>query len=300
MFRCIIIIRHVPCKEPQVQQDGWLCHPVPKWWKDPSCPFLTEWCPQVHWVDLPHNKNLVLPRIDFLGPVAFCNKRPESKNPELGSEVYSLLLHVLNTVSPVAFDIYYEAFHSGKYYECFLILQRLYSLDSDIEKLIMTNVLFRNRKCRKEYLNSICFVDVATKDVFSIDIPNLCNVKSCAMYLPRQVLKFEELVQFSFDLDEAIMCDLEYFCPLGLKSIYMELVKRFYKSFDKLPGEQRILHFLRIKFFVFNSIGQSISFLSSGPKQNILELLIRTAKSENDAFFRSYATALGLLSKWMW
>lgn len=242
-------------------------------------------------------KNLVLPRIDFLGPIAFCNKKMESKNPELGSEVYALLLHAINTISPMAFDAYYDAFQAGKFYECFLILQRLYSVDSDIEKHIMSSVLFRNRKCRREYVNAICFVDVATKDVFCIDIPNLYSAKKCGIYLPRQVLKFEELVQFSFDLDEAIMCDLEYFCPLGLKQIYAELVKRFYKLFDRLPAEQRILQFLRIKFFVFNSIGLSISFLSSGPKQNILELLIRTAKAENDAFFRSYAIALGLLTK---
>jgi len=241
-------------------------------------------------------KNLVLPRVDFLGPIAFFNRKVE-KNYELGSEVYSLLLHVINTVNPLVFDVYFEAFHAGRFYECFLILQRLYSVDAEIERHIMTSVLLRNRKIRREHINAICFVDVCTKDVFCIDIPNLYRHKKCALHLPRQVLKFEELVQFSFDLDEAIMCDLEYFCPLGLKQIYMELVKRFYKLFHKLPAEHRILQFLRIKFFVFNSIGLSISFLSSGPKQNILELLIRTAKAENDAFFRSYAVALGLLTK---
>jgi len=133
-------------------------------------------------------KNLVLPRVDFLGPIAFFNRKVE-KNYELGSEVYSLLLHVINTVNPLVFDVYFEAFHAGRFYECFLILQRLYSVDAEIERHIMTSVLLRNRKIRREHINAICFVDVCTKDVFCIDIPNLYRHKKCALHLPRQVLK---------------------------------------------------------------------------------------------------------------
>ena len=242
-------------------------------------------------------KNLVLPRLDFLGPMAYGWKREHNKHNNIESEIYILLLHVINTINPIAFDAYYDAFYCGRYYECFLILQRLYCCDSELERLILANVLLPNRRIPRENLNGICFVDVCTKEVFCIELPSFRCDKRVCLQLPRQVLKFEELVLFSFDLDEAILADLEYFCPLGLRHIYCALVKRFHKTFDKLTNEQRILFFLRIKFFVFNSVGLTISFLNTGVKQQILDLMIRTAKTENDAFFRAYAVALGLLNK---
>lgn len=244
-------------------------------------------------------KSLVLPRIDFSHPIVFGAKAVEKthKNYEIGFEVYSLLLHVINTINPIAFDVYYNAFYSGRYNECFLILQRLYTVDSELERLITANILFLNRKVRREVVNCVHFVDTYHKDVFAIDLPTLKCEKRIPLYLPKQVLKFEEIVLFSCELDEAIMNDLEYFCPLGLRAIYCTLVKAYYRNFERMTPEQRILGFLRVKFFVFNSVGLTISFLSSGVKQNILDLLVRTAKAENEVFFRAYAVALGLLTK---
>lgn len=241
-------------------------------------------------------KNLVLPRIDCLGPIAYGWKKVERLNT-LEIDIYLLLLHVINTINPIAFDAYYDAFYCGRYFECFLILQRLYCCDSELERLILAHVLLPNRRLCRENLNCICFVDVCSKDVFCLELPCYRADRRVCLQLPKQVLKFEELVLFSFDLDEAIICDLEHFCPLGFRNIYLALVKRFYKVFDKLTYEQRILFFLKIKFFVFNSIGLTISFLNTGVKQSILEVMIKIARSENDAFFRAYACALGLLNK---
>lgn len=243
-------------------------------------------------------KNIVLPKFDILNPIIFCNKNKKNTPEKYEAEIYNLLLHAINTINPAVFDMYYESFKSQKYYECFLILQRLYSTDSDIERIIMDQVLANNKKHRKQIPGSISFVDVTTGEVCKIEIPGCLPVDSKAVfYLPKQVLKFEELVQFSFQLDEAILTDLNRIAPLGFLDLYTNLVARFYKTFEKMDAEKRILFFLRIKFFVFNSIGYSISYLSSGSKDNVYKLLIRTAKSENDAFFKAYALSLGLLNK---
>jgi hypothetical protein len=243
-------------------------------------------------------KNLVLPKQNLLNPFSRgCKKISNKMSAEIECEVYSLLLHVINTINPIAFDCFYDAFYSGKYLQCFLILQRLHSSESAFERLITTNVLLLNRKIRREVLNSIYFIDVCTKEVFGIDLPSCRSEKRFPLHLPKQVLKFEDLVHFSFDLDEAIIVDIDYFCPLGLKHIYRELIRNFYKVFNRLSYEQKILQFLRIKFFVFNSVGLTISFLSSGVKQNILEVLIKSARTENEEFFMAYAVALGLLTK---
>lgn len=243
-------------------------------------------------------KELVLPSFDLCRPLT-CGLKFYRRRKEINAEceIYKLLLHAINTVSPLVFDSYYDAFHSGQYYKCFLILQRLYSSDSELERIIVESIIRRNRDCRKKSISSIYFVDPCTRISTAIDLPGCDCEKRIALYLPRHCLKFEEFISLSFYVDEAILCELDYFIPCGFKRFYYELIKKYFKHFKNLPIEKRILWWLRIKFFVFNCIGYSISYLNSGSKSQVLELLIKTATSENDAFYLAYARSLGIINK---
>lgn len=242
-------------------------------------------------------KELVLPSFDFCRPLHCGLKYYKRKECNVECEIYKLLLHAINTVSPCVFDAYYDAFYSGNFYECFLILQRLYSCDAEIERIIIESIVRKNKECRRKTITSICFVDPCTRECSVIDLPCCGCEKRVCLYLPRHCLKFEEFICLSFCVDDAIICEIDHFVPCGFKNFYYEIVKKFFKYFKHLSVEKRVLWWLRIKFFVFNCIGYSISYLNSGTKNQVLDLLIKTATSENDAFYLAYARSLGLINK---
>lgn len=234
--------------------------------------------------------------------INFC--RPEArglqfhksqKHPDLENKIYLLLLHVLKTVPPTVFDIYSKYFYAGKYFECFLVLQRLFSPEAELERIIIDNIFSKNRLIRKKCPTCITFVDPSTKECSIVEFPT-CNPKSrVCLYLPKQVLSFEEFLCTSFYLDEIILGELDVFTGCEFRHVFNYLLKLYYRNFYKLSYEARIIFFLRIKFFAFNAIGYSISHLCSGPKVHVHTMLIETAQCTNDVFYRSYAVGLGLL-----
>lgn len=240
-------------------------------------------------------KCLVLPKIDHRPICDPGMKYVKPKKCDIECEVYLLLLHVISTIPPSAFDLYWDAFHAERYLECFLILQRLCSPEAEIERLIIDMILCKNYAIRKRCPTCICFVDPCTKECSIVEFPK-CNPKArICVFLPKLVLCFEEFLCTSFYLDELIIAELDCFTGCKFRAVFHYLLKNYYRCFRKLSYEARILFFLRIKFFAFNAIGYSISHLCSGPKNNVYKLLIDTAYSSNDVFFRSYAIGLGLL-----
>lgn len=242
-------------------------------------------------------KELVLPKFDLFRPLDCGLRFYKKKDCNIECDVYKLLLHVINTISPCVFDEYYEAFYAGNYYKCFLILQRLYSPNAEIERIIIECILRKNRECRRKIITSICFVDPCTRECSVIDLPGCVVEKRVCLYLPRHCVKFEDFICLPFGVDEAIICEIDHFVPCGFKKFYYELVRKYYRYFKTMSVEKKILWWLRIKFFVFNCVGYSISYLSTGSKNQVLDLLIKTAKSENDAFYLAYARSLGIINK---
>lgn len=242
-------------------------------------------------------KDLVLPKFDLFRPLDCGLKFYKNKECNVECEVYKLLLHVINTVSPAVFDEYYTAFYSGNYFKCFLILQRTFSPEAEVERIIVEHIIRKNRDCRRKVVTSICFVDPCTRECSVLDLPG-CNVeKRVCLYLPRHCVRFEDFICLPFGVDDAIITELDFFVSCGFKRFYFELVKKYFKNFRTMSFEKRILWWLRIKFFVFNCVGYCISHLSTGAKSQVLELLIKTAKSENDAFYLAYARSLGIINK---
>lgn len=242
-------------------------------------------------------RDLVMPFFEWVKPCQSGLKFYKRKESNIECTVYKLLLHVISTISPCYFDAYYSAFHSGNFYECFLILQRIYSEEAEIERIIIESIVNKNRLCRRRTITSICFVDPCTRECSVVDLPHCDGEKRTCLYLPRHCLKFEEFICLSFCVDDALICELDHFVPCGFKHFYYAIVKKFFKFFKNLPFEKRVLWWLRIKFFVFNCVGYSISHLSSGAKNQVLDLLIKTVTSENDAFYLAYARSLGLINK---
>lgn len=240
-------------------------------------------------------RNLLLPNINFCKPTPCGVRFYEKSNSNLESEIAKLLGNILSTVPPEIFHRYYDAFRTGNYYECYLLLQRYFNPESAIERSIIDCIISRNRANRRRNITAICFVDICTKECSVIELPGcVCDDRVC-LYLPRQCLKFEEFICLPFSLDEALICEIDYFVPVGFRKFYKDILIRYFKCFRNLTIEQKIVWWLRIKFFVFNSIGYAVSYLSSGAKNNVLDLLIRTATSENDAFYLSYARCLGII-----
>lgn len=240
-------------------------------------------------------KELVMPNINFTRILQCGLKFCDRPSANLECEVANLLQSVLSTVPPCIFNRYYDAFQNGNYYECFLLLQRQYSNEAQTERAILDLILRRNRECRRKSITAICFVDPCTRECSVIDLPGCECSKRVCLYLPRQCLRFEEFLCLSFNIDDAIISEIDYFVPFGIRNFYCEIIKKYFKAFRSLSFEGKILTWLRIKFFVFNCIGYSISHLSSGAKTQVLELLLKTATSENDAFYLSYARALGII-----
>jgi len=218
-----------------------------------------------------------------------------SKRSDVETKVYLLLLHVLKTIPPTVYDLYAKYFYSERYFECFLVLQRIFSPEAELERIIIESIFCKNRCIRKKCPTCICFVDPCTKECSVVEFPT-CDPKSrICLYLPKQILCFEEFLCTSFYLDELILAELDHFTGCEFRQVFTYLLKLYYRNFHKLSYEARIIFFLRIKFFAFNAIGYSISHLCSGPKIQIRTLLIETAQCTNDVFYRSYAIGLGLL-----
>jgi len=241
-------------------------------------------------------KNRLLPNINFCRPTPCVVRFYERSNSDLELQIAKLLQSVVSTVPPAIFDRYYNAFNSGNYYECFIILQRFFNTEAELERVITEGILRRNKPNRRRSITAICFVDPCTKECSVIELPGCECANRVCLYLPSQVLKFEEFICLPFSLDEAIICELDYFVPVGFKKFYKEILIKYFKCFRNLTLEQKIIWWLRIKFFVFNSIGYTVSYLSSGAKNQVLDLLIKTATSENDAFYLSYARSLGIIT----
>lgn len=224
-------------------------------------------------------------------------KRKEQKNNNLEADVAKMLHNVANTVPPTVFTVYNDALHNEKYNVCFMILHNIYCKTAHIETIILEQIIRKNAKNHKKTINAICFVDPITKESSVIDLPGADINNRICLYLPKQCLSFEEFIKLSFQVDQELIIELDHIIPGDLKRFYHEVVKRFYKNFSRLSAEKKILWFLRIKFFVFNCVGYSVSYLNTGAKTQILELLIREVKNENDAFYLAYARSLGLINK---
>lgn len=240
--------------------------------------------------------NLLSPRRPSCNPslLGIQHWKP-SKKHDIETKIYLLLSHVIKTLPPSVFDIYTKYFYSGKYFECFLVLQRLFSPEAKLERCIIETILCKNKAIRKRCPTCISFVDCCTRECSIVEFPN-CNPKSrVCLYLPRQVLNFEEFLCTSFYLDELILAELDLFTGCDFRQVFTYLLKIYYRNFYKLTYEARIIFFLRIKFFAFNAIGYSISHLCSGPKIHVRNILIETAQCTNDVFYRTYAIGLGLL-----
>lgn len=221
-----------------------------------------------------------------------CHIKPSSKI-DVESKVWLLLFHAIKTIPPQLFDLYYSAFHSGNYFECFLILQRLSTCDSEFERLVYERILIRNKDLKGKKITDICFVDPYTMECACIEISK-CG-KRHALYLPSFVLCFEEFLCTSFYMDEMLLCQIDMVTGCHFRRKYNELLAIYFKNFHRLSPEARIIFFLRIKFFAFNAIGYAISHLSSGPKHHVSRSIIEKAFSKESEFYRCYAVGSGLL-----
>ncbi|KAM0679873.1 hypothetical protein GINT2_002045 [Glugoides intestinalis] len=224
-------------------------------------------------------------------------KSKEQKNNNLELDIAKMLRSVSNTVPPTVFTAYNDALNNEKYTVCFMILHNIYCKNAHIESVILEEIIRKNAKNHKKAINSICFVDSKTKECSVIDLPGADSNDRICLYLPKQCLSFEEFIKLSFQVDQALIIELDHIMPANLKRFYQEVVKRFHNNFSRMSAEKKILWFLRIKFFVFNCVGYSVSYLNTGAKTQILELLIREVKNENDAFYLAYARSLGLINK---
>lgn len=221
-----------------------------------------------------------------------CYIKP-SKKINIESKVYRLLFHAIRAISPLLYDHYYNAFHSGKYFECFLVLQGLCIGDSDLERFVYDAILIKNKNIRRNSINKVCFIDTKTLHSCCVDLQK-CD-RGVSFYLPSFVLSFNEFACTSFHMDEMILSQIDMITGCHFRRCYKTLIKSYFMNFHKLNHEDRIIFYLRVKFFAFNSIGYAISHLSTGPVESVYNMLIDKALSENSEFYKYYAIGSGLL-----
>lgn len=245
-------------------------------------------------------RELLSPRLSNLcyGFDFICKKQTKSFKKNVGFEVYILLRNAINTVPPCIFDAYLKAFLCGDYASCYLMLERYFSCEDECERAIIECLQRPDdfKKCVP--INCIVFFDTTCDDTCCVTVDDCPCDKPVCLYLPRQVLCFEEFLCFSFCFDEVILKLLSSVTGCNYANIYFRLLKEYYCAFPMLSEEERIIAFIRIKFFAFNAIAYQISYITTDVKRDyIAKLLLNIKECRNDLFFKSFAVGLGLLNK---
>jgi hypothetical protein len=246
-------------------------------------------------------KELISPRISiFCGIDPFCCNTSPCKGfkKNAGCEIYILLRNAINTVPPCMFIAYLNAFNKGDYVGCYLMLEKYFSCECTrendiIECLCRLNVF---KKCVP--ITCIVFFDIESAETNVVQVKCAPVLGGVCLYLPRQVLCLGDFLCLSFCLDEYILKQLAIVTKVDYASVYARMLKRYYKAFQLLTEEQRIIEFLRIKFFAFNAIAYQISLITAAEeRKSINQFILNFGDSCNDLFFRSFALGIGLLNK---
>jgi hypothetical protein len=244
-------------------------------------------------------RELISPHLSsFCYGFDFCRKPVKCFKKNIGFEVYVLLRNAINTVPPCLFDAYLKAFLVGDFSCCYLMLERYFSCDNECEQRILCCLQKPEdfRKCVQ--VNCIVFFDCISGETYDILVDDCPCEKPVCVYLPRQLLSFEEFLCLSFCVDEAILRLLSKVTGCDYAGIYFKMLKEYYSAFPLLTEEERVISFIRIKFFAFNAIAYQISFITTDKRREcIAKLLMNIKTCRNDLFFRSFAVGLGLLNK---
>jgi len=244
-------------------------------------------------------RELIAPKIMNVAGFEFCNKRSvKGLKRNVSVEVYILLRNAINTIPPYLFEAYLKAFSCGNYAYCYYILEKFICCDESCEKNITDCICQLNRFKSCVPISCVVFFDTCSKAVHSVETCcSPCESPVC-LYLPKQVLCFEEFLCFSFCLDELILKKLALATNTDYSRVYIRMIKEYYNNFPALSEEDRVIAYLRIKFFAFNAIAYQVSYITSDIKRDCIgDLLTKIRKCTSGVFFKCFAEAMGLLNK---